>query len=507
MKTVLAVHHRQAVIRPRRLHPASSLLFACVLLLPSLAARCQLTNVGDTTATPIPGAGHDYIHLLSETVNPANGSVSLRINLPVPKARGITIPFSINYDSNAVHHLEPNLNLPGQALWGTTVPRGVQGTGGWTYGIPSISYFYFDSVTGPQGAFKTGYGSPPPSSSYIPCSNYTDYMFTDLNGGQHPLHLGTYYSTNFNGACESSGGAVRSNGGGDTQVLGRLPDSANDPNNPSAAAPFPVNVYTPDGTVYTFNGAGVGATIEDRNGNQASVTDTSDYAARTETITVQDTAGRNVISYIWPLNAALSQQSLSVGGLTYDVSWTTTTANASVPNNWIAGFEDPNNVYGCGPFPTMDDTQSAISQISLPDNTSYKFYYGTNVNPLQTQSFPNSYGLPNEVDYPTGAWVQYQWSTAAASTNYNELADYPGAINTPSGCSSGDAYQPCLAPAPGGCLYQYGTPCCRNATGRDGSGQRLGADPDIHLLYNLGRGGDFCGCCLDPKDDDCSDQG
>jgi hypothetical protein len=61
----------------------------------------------NTTSTPIPGVGHDYIHLLPETVNPANGTVSLLIELPVPKGRSMTPSFSIDYGSGSVHHLEP----------------------------------------------------------------------------------------------------------------------------------------------------------------------------------------------------------------------------------------------------------------------------------------------------------------------------------------------------------------------------------------------------------------
>jgi hypothetical protein len=60
------------------------------------------------TATPVPGAGHDYIHLLSETVDPSSGNVSVRITLPTPPGRGLTIPFSIAYDSGSVHRLDDN---------------------------------------------------------------------------------------------------------------------------------------------------------------------------------------------------------------------------------------------------------------------------------------------------------------------------------------------------------------------------------------------------------------
>ncbi len=76
------------------------LTFAIAVLVPP--ARGQIATVDDTTSTPIPGAGHDYIHLLSETVNPANGSVSLRIQFPTAAGRGIALPFSIGYDSTVL---------------------------------------------------------------------------------------------------------------------------------------------------------------------------------------------------------------------------------------------------------------------------------------------------------------------------------------------------------------------------------------------------------------------
>lgn len=79
-------------------------------------AQAQITDVTDDQATPTPGVGHDYIHLLTETVNPANGSVSLRIQLPIPKSRGITVPFSIGYDSNGLLY---GVGDDGWLAWGS----------------------------------------------------------------------------------------------------------------------------------------------------------------------------------------------------------------------------------------------------------------------------------------------------------------------------------------------------------------------------------------------------
>jgi hypothetical protein len=63
------------------------MLFRLIILasLTVVSARAQITNVTNDQSTPIPGAGHDYIHLLSETVNPSNGSVSIRIQPPMPE--------------------------------------------------------------------------------------------------------------------------------------------------------------------------------------------------------------------------------------------------------------------------------------------------------------------------------------------------------------------------------------------------------------------------------------
>jgi len=90
-----------------------SLLICSVLLFTLSSAKAQnlgIGGVGNDISTPVPGAGHDYTHLLAETVNPANGTVSLRISLPVPKARGFTLPFSIAYDSDYIYFYPTGLS-------------------------------------------------------------------------------------------------------------------------------------------------------------------------------------------------------------------------------------------------------------------------------------------------------------------------------------------------------------------------------------------------------------
>src|SRR5690349_12464253 len=56
--------------------------------------------VNNATQTPVEGVGHDYLHDLSETVNPQNGQVSIRIAGPDAHERGLNSPhFAFMYDT------------------------------------------------------------------------------------------------------------------------------------------------------------------------------------------------------------------------------------------------------------------------------------------------------------------------------------------------------------------------------------------------------------------------
>src|SRR5262249_17851549 len=66
------------------------LLLAVALFSP--ISQGQVVGLTDQTATPSPGAGHDYIHMLNETVIPASGSVSIRIEVPTPPGRKMSLP-------------------------------------------------------------------------------------------------------------------------------------------------------------------------------------------------------------------------------------------------------------------------------------------------------------------------------------------------------------------------------------------------------------------------------
>jgi hypothetical protein len=113
-------------------------------------ASAQTTDVGPTvsgeTATPIPGVGHDYINLLNETVDPSSGTVNVHIELPTPKSRGITLPFSIRYSSAAAFQLDPSGNQVELIVSECSGPFG--GSCGWNYGFPSAAFYLTDQDGG-----------------------------------------------------------------------------------------------------------------------------------------------------------------------------------------------------------------------------------------------------------------------------------------------------------------------------------------------------------------------
>jgi RHS repeat-associated protein len=378
-----------------------------VALFASLSAECQITSITDQTSTPVPGSGHDYIQDLSEIVNPANGAVSIRIKLPTAKARGFTLPFYIAYDTNGTQ-----LPLPSSTLtsWvpDTPAPSAPSdfspfSSGGWTYSIPLASWT-LDAV----------YQAQPEAL----CEFSAGYMFYDPTGARHALYVGTELvnpsnvSVN-NPNCQGGFGLT----GGD----GHVNASVGQPTLGNSGA-IPLTVSDADGTVYRFAGhlgntSGIStwnlpSEIEDRNGNTFQVAGQSAPGS----VNVTDSLGRPAISISGTgPNGSNTTNTISVPGQSFTVNWTTTTANYTPPytNENVPGASCYDNIAG------INDTFSVISSILLPNNKSYNFYYGNNVT---SGGYPNPYGLINEIDYPSGAWVRYKWKL---SDTPSSIVDYP----------------------------------------------------------------------------------
>jgi RHS repeat-associated protein len=367
-----------------------------ILLTQGFVASAQIENVTNSTSTPIQGAGHDYIKMLSETVNPANGSVSVRIQTPTPSGRGISLPFSFAYDSNGEAHLTSDFS--GNGYWIDN--SAYLGQGGWSYSAPLLSNILVETEVQRQGR--------PPSF----CGDYRDYVFQDATGGRHSLDVAFVVSsmsvcdllplpptTKLTGGDDYYQATI----GSTTQSLATIVDSA--------------------GTVYTFpalaqnhespgNGflpsSSLPSLIEDRNGNQIVVTD---LGLQTNGVvgafTVTDPLGRTLLS---SSGFGVSGNTVTVSGVPepYIVTWGPFSANFA-PNYVLT-----NPGQTCGAILSDTSTRNKIKNLQLPNGQSYQF------------SYESTYGMVNQITYPNGGYVHYTWGVNSLSeaAAYEELHIY-----------------------------------------------------------------------------------
>jgi YD repeat-containing protein len=430
---------------------ALALLAAASAFLP-IRIEAQSLPLGDDISRPIAGVGHDYIHALAETVNPANGTVNLKINLPVPKARGFTLGYAVTYNSGEVHHFSSG--SPGcggldttSCSFLTTSDRTYDGWG------DTLPYSIIAVVQAPL---------PPYSGQYAYCNISLSYNFYDAEGNGHVLGLaaissvegsgsGNYetpfacqsagynptscFSTQQSGfyGCNSTSTYTPSASGGDSQVSAKTDLCTGNPNNsPGECGNGTPPFYVTDtsGTVYSF---GVGGnegqiqfpTIEDRNGNITTIAGAPDSTAP---IIVTDSLGRQVISIA---QYGFKTTGYTVGGLTYTPTYTTTTANFTAGSLQVN--PPPQGVSCTAHFTANDSALPVIQSLQLPNHKAYTFKYDP------------EWGLLSEVDYPDGGWVRY---TYKLSDTRSTAASFSGYFSA----------NPGTPPIVGACNYQYQTP-------------------------------------------------
>jgi RHS repeat-associated protein len=231
-------------------------------------------------------------------------------------------------------------------------------------------------------------GSRPSLEGY--CYWYSDYSFQDSQGSRHALGIADAQTPNDCGVANPQP-TWRPNGGDDFL-------SAHITTGDTGLG---TNVYVADadGTVYSFTAPAAGGnagsdnqvaslptSIEDRNGNQITTSDSGNGA-----FTFTDTLDRAVIS---SSGFGTSGNTVTVSGLSaYTVDWTTATTNvSSVPYKLISGTYCGLGISGIG------GTQSEISSILLPNGQSYSFTYDP------------TYGLLSSITYPSGAVISYTWA-------------------------------------------------------------------------------------------------
>jgi RHS repeat-associated protein len=350
-------------------------VFLSLYCLAATVMSAQVGMVTNTTSNPVEGVGHDYIHSLSETVNPQNGSVSVQIAGPVPPARGITTPqFVFNYNSNLPQGVNTRL----------LAPVGINPA----YGLGEIGWF----ATGPGGPSSLTYQpvdltyQVPNGGPFLSCTYNTGYVYTDPLGQSHPLNLTSPPASDPSNSCSQFGISGDALSGGDGQYGAQM-----DPNTGN------VSITDAHGTAVT-NILRLGDGLEDSNGNNGTQT--------------QDSMGRTVFS--------TSGNSVTYSGISNPFVYTYAAQpwNYSVNPSPLASLD----IGSCAnAFDQNTGSASLITAITLPENTlEYKFQY------------ESTYGRLNKITYPSGATVTYSWGLTNYPSEAIEFSNFsiPSYYNT-----------------------------------------------------------------------------
>jgi RHS repeat-associated protein len=343
-------------------------VLSCIFALPSSAQQIDVSGI-NVAQTPLPGSGHDYIKMLQETVNPANGSLSVRIEAPVPKQRGdVNYPYYIfGYDSSGV-------SLPSGSLFYSEAPVGVY--------TPSFEFSWTDN-----SFINTGPGVGPSAVGLIPggsvanagvgqvfyqdvnytmqigdppftrnCGYFTGYSIIDPQLTRHSLGMQWVYNDNSTG----QGGA------GDCGIASFFPEGDS-----QYQATLVGTVDTPSVQFYATDAHGRSYTLEDTNGNGGGGVG-------------QKTIVNNQVTAI------------AIPGITnpYSITYGTQSRSYQPGSNPLV----INGVPACGVIPKETSTKVVVNNITLPNGQKYTFGY------------QSPYALLNSITYPTGAKVTYIWT-------------------------------------------------------------------------------------------------
>ena len=398
-------------------------LFATLALFVS-AGNAQYFGTNGSTLVPVAGQGHDYLHLLDETVDPASGSVNMNIAVPIAPGRQLTLPFNLSYQSNGVVVptyqqsstgstaglypswyqvvLNGDYSATGGVVW-VSGDRETFGAGGWSYTFPGANQAI--SVT------YANYGIPenPPEGPAL-CHVYEGYTFFDPNGGRHGLGMQSNVEGNPN--CEDHPPYLW--GGGHQYLSTTYGGEVNSGD---------LRVADLNGTLYTFGGGTclLPSKVEDRNGNIINIQGPQQGKC-SGPVTETDTLGRVVLS---TSGFGTPSDTITVAGLggTYTVTWGTASYNYD-PQSSVTQTDS------CSVMPQVSGSAAVITSITLPNKQQYQF------------SYDPTYGLLKKITYPTGAWVSYDWGMNSASA----FAGFPGT-------TGGSQYS---------CSYTYGKPAIQH---------------------------------------------
>jgi len=354
-----------------------------------------VSMIDNTTTTPVPGVPHDYIQSLNETVNPANGALSVRIKAPTPQERGVNWPLYVfMYDSNQQYQLWPT--------WSPFSTGGVTGQN-----LNSLNYAAplpptLNGQTSTQSStLPSGNGT---NTTYY-CNVTSGYMLTDPDGGLHGLGMTvttpTYTVPPNQGSSCGSIPQINVFAGGDIQYKAYIHNPTTAPNTVEVVDTHGDAVAT--GVNITGNVA-VGA--EDVNGNETTATASS--TGRTFSTSGQSGPGDTTTMTLPGVSG--DYQQIWAASTTPSFTLSFVPVSGTVCNGSITSI----TAGGTNPIVPV----SRVSTVTLPDGLSYVFTYDS------------VYGLINKITFPTGAWVEYTWGINQAA----ESNAWPVVGNNPNQC-------------------------------------------------------------------------
>lgn len=446
------------------------------------ANNTVINNLGDVVSRPMPGSGHDYIKGLVETVNPANGQLSIKIDLPVPADRGLTLPYAITYNSGELYNVSSS--IVGCGGLGSPVCDSPGGPGstnrswmGWSDTFPYVTYSTALALLPPYNANCWISGSynfydPTGASHMLGLAGISDVQNGSGSGAQaedpSACAGATYNNTDCFSQQEIGAGAEGCQGGptyqpysvgGDDEVIalsdyctGLYPAGGPTPPMDCVNGTPAFTVTDSNGTTYSFppgmtpQGSGscgggpfivYPTQIEDRNGNI--LQDNMVTSGSSQIMQVTDTSGRILFSP-W----CGGGNGFYVGNLYFTTTWTTTQPNFSEqPNVDYAQIDPPPSSYNVFCSATFaiapSNPMTVLRALTLPNGQQYGFKYDS------------TYGLVNEIDYPDGGWVKYTWGLADEK---NELGSFAGKFTQ----------NESIPPVVGACNYIYKAPVVKTRT-------------------------------------------
>ncbi|MGA7317474.1 MAG: hypothetical protein WBX22_26290 [Silvibacterium sp.] len=358
----------------------------------SVSQAQQITGIGNTTSTPVPGVPHDYLSSLNEVVNPANGSVSIRIKAPTPHERGVNWPtYAFMYDSDGIYTLIPTWFTSGGSTSFTALT--------WL----NINWAQVPQVGGQTQTLNTTLPSGNNVTTTYSCTVSYGYVFTDPDGGRHGLGLG----------------------------VTSVPSGA--PSNSCSYFPAFSNQYVGGDEQYkaTVNPSTLAVTVMDLHGNAVELNKNIVENSPLGSPAPEDVNGNlfNTTGRTWSTTSSSSGYSMTVPGVTepytatygpsfvpsFSLNLTPVEGNSSSGDACQATSISPLN----GPSGSRDPANTAQAKtLTLPNGETYQFGYDP------------TYGLINKITYPTGAWVEYTWSIIpnAEGVQYRTMGSGAGAL-------------------------------------------------------------------------------